>query len=215
MAKAWSKCKHKGKYALLRIIIFKYFWKLIVIFLMFLTVSILQLFEPLILKEIILYIESQEVSNEAKLTALMYTLLLLLNLFFYKILDENLRLYKLKVKTQVNQAVTAIIYSKLLKVSSSTNKLFDRGWLINMSQNDTMKIVEIFETLPKLMIFPFIVCFILLSLYFLIGFLIIYAIAMVMMLGILNYLIAKWQASIQKYRLKTLDRRIEKVTETI
>ena len=84
-----------------------------------------------------------------------------------------------------------------------------------MSQNDTMKIVEIFETLPKLMIFPFIVCFILLSLYFLIGFLIIYAIAMVMMLGILNYLIAKWQASIQKYRLKTLDRRIEKVTETI
>ena len=182
---------------------------------MFLTVSILQLFEPLILKEIILYIESEEVSNDAKLTALMYTLLLLLNLFFYKILDENLRLYKLKVKTQVNQAVTAMIYSKLLKVSSSTNKLFDRGWLINMSQNDTMKIVEIFETLPKLMIFPFIVCFILLSLYFLIGFLIIYAIAMVMMLGILNYLIAKWQASIQKYRLKTLDRRIEKVTETI
>ena len=127
MEKAWSQCKHKGKYTLLRIIIFKYFWKLIVIFLMFLTVSILQLSEPLILKEIILYIESEEVSNDAKLTALMYTLLLLLNLFFYKILDENLRLYKLKVKTQVNQAVTAMIYSKLLKVSSSTNKLFDRG----------------------------------------------------------------------------------------
>ena len=84
-----------------------------------------------------------------------------------------------------------------------------------MTQNDAGRIFFIFETLPNVSRLPFVLCFLIISLYFFIGYVFLAAIGIVIFFCVINYFLAKWSAAIQKRRLKTMDARIQKVTEVV
>ena len=116
---------------------------------------------------------------------------------------------------QSKQALISMMYSKVLRVSPSTNKKFNKGRLVNMILNDSNSTGFIFEQIPKLLVVPFNMMFILVSLYLLIDYVIIVAIVLVALFNLVNFLIAKWTAIIQRLWLKYIDKRISKINECV
>lgn len=65
--------------------------------------------------------------------------------------------------------MSSLIYSKILKVTPSTNKRFKKGELINITQNDVDKIKFLFENLPMVSKLPFYLLFLIIMMYIYIG----------------------------------------------
>ena len=64
-------------------------------------------------------------------------------------------------------AMIALIYSKQFKVTSSTNKKFSSGELVNFVQVDAMKLALLSQTLPYVLRLPvlLVICFTVLFIY--------------------------------------------------
>ena len=96
-----------------------------------------------------------------------------------------------------------------------SNKKLEKGRLVNMIQNDSVSTTFVFKEFPLLLVQPFHMIFIVISLYFLIDYLVFAAVGLVALSTFLNYLIARWSASVQKVWYKYIDRRLHKIGESI
>ena len=172
-------------------------------------------FQPFLLKRVLNYIESDTIEDQSKMEALLITSLMLVYMLLSNIINENIEFYITKYKVQSKQALISMMYSKVLRVSPSTNKKFNKGRLVNMILNDSNSTGFIFEQIPKLLVVPFNMMFILVSLYLLIDYVIIVAIVLVALFNLVNFLIAKWTAIIQRLWLKYIDKRISKINECV
>ena len=172
-------------------------------------------FQPFLLKRVLNYIESDTIEDQSKMEALLITSLMLIYMLLSNIINENIEFYITKYRVQSKQALISMMYSKVLRVSPSTNKNFNKGRLVNMILNDSNSTGFIFEQIPKLLVVPFNMMFILVSLYLLIDYVIIVAIVLVALFNLVNFLIAKWTAIIQRLWLKYIDKRISKINECV
>ena len=136
---------------------------------------------------------------------------MLVYILLSKIITENIEFYILKFQVQLKQALISMMYSKVLLVSPSTSKRFNKGRLVNMILSDSSSSGFIFDQIPKILTVPFKMIFVLVSLYLLMEHVIIVAIALLVLFNLINFFIAKWTAMIQKIWLKYLDKRINKL----
>jgi ABC-type multidrug transport system fused ATPase/permease subunit len=185
---------------------------------------------PFFLREIMAYIEEDSTSDDSiweenffqnmnshtsVWRALIFVGLMLFTLFFARILRENLAFMQLKIGVQANQALSGMIYSKILKVSSATNKFYKKGDIVSYIQVDAPKVIFLFDTLPEVSRIPFLLIFLIISLYMFIEMTFLAAIGVVVVFGVLNYYIAKWTALIQIDRMKKFDKRTNRISEVI
>lgn len=172
-------------------------------------------FQPLILREVIIYIEAKDTTSTDMYKALGYAFLMIFSIFMVRVYRERRVTTELKLSTQWCQAVSSLIYSKILKVTPSTNKRFKKGELINITQNDVDKIKFLFENLPMVSKLPFYLLFLIIMMYIYIGWVFTIAVVIVFVFWFVSYVLARWSASIKKLHLKATDQRIHKISEII
>ena len=215
MEENWSLVQNKKGHALFNTVIKTYKWKLSRLLFFNLIASVCDAVMPFFLREIMLYIEEEDESTDGLPRALIFVSLMIFTLLFARILRENLAFMQLKIGVQASQALTAMVYSKIMRVSSATNKVYKKGDIISFIQVDAPKVTFLFDTLPEVSRVPFLLVFLLISLYVFIGLTFLAAIGIILIFGVINYYIAKWTANIQVDRMKKLDKRTNRISEVI
>lgn len=210
----WGMTTNKTDNALLKTIIKCYKLSLIKLLLFNLIAALLDAVMPFLLREIMGYIEDEE-SSEGLTRALVFTVVMLFTMIVSRLLRENLAFYQLTVAVQANQALAGLIYNKILRVSSATNKSFNKGDIVSLIQIDANKIEFLFETLPNVSRIPFLLVFLIITLYMFVGMTFAVAIGLIIMFGITNYFLAKWSAAVQKKRMKKVDKRTNCISEVV
>ena len=213
LEKSWNRNRNRGKHAFLKTLILSNKLKIFIVFLMNLVLTLADAAKPLLLEQVISYVESDESSKHGLTKALIYTVVYLLFIFVYKILNQQKEFYKLIFKVQIMQATTAMLYGKVLRVSPATNKKISKGRMVNMIQNDAISTSFIYEQLTKAMRLPFGIISVLISLYLLINWVIVVVIGITLIITLINYILARWNASAQKLWLKYIDKRLQKISE--
>jgi len=211
----WSLVQNKKGHALFNTVIKTYKWKLSRLLFFNLIASVCDAVMPFFLREIMSYIEDEDESTDGLPRALIFVSLMIFTLLFARILRENLAFMQLKIGVQASQALTAMVYSKIMRVSSATNKVYKKGDIISFIQVDAPKVTFLFDTLPEVSRVPFLLVFLLISLYVFIGLTFLAAIGIILIFGVINYYIAKWTANIQVDRMKKLDKRTNRISEVI
>lgn len=213
--KEWNKRTDKGENAFVRTLVSWYKWKLLLIFFMNFILAVMDGVQPYLLKEIIIYLEEKDTTNKDLAVTLTIAVAMIVNIFVNRVFREYRLTYEIKLALQSKQAISAMIFSKILKVSPSTNKKFKKGELINMTTNDAGRMFFIFETLTNVSRLPFIMLFLMILLYIFIGWVFSVAIVVIIIFCLVNYFLARWSAAIQKVRLTTMDERIHKISEVV
>ena len=111
--------------------------------------------------------------------------------------------------------IVGIIYDKILKLSSATNKIFSQGEIINFIDVDVEKISKLVTILPLAVRFPFQVVFGLWFLFYYFGYSLFAGVGFGIFFIIWNYLIGKAREVLQKKVLREKDRRMRATTEAI
>lgn len=127
-------------------------------FLFNLMTTMLDLSIPFYLKEVMSYLQDDS-GDQDRSKALLFVGLILLTSIFFRISRENLTFYQQKLGAKASQALTGLIYNKILKISSATNKLHKKGDIITFIQVDSRKLLFLFETLPSVSKLPFQITF--------------------------------------------------------
>ena len=108
-----------------------------------------------------------------------------------------------------------MIFSKILKLSPVASKRYNKGDIVSLSQVDASKATFIFNTLPDVIILPFKILILLISLYLFIGIALLAAIGVIVIFVVANYIIAVMSKKVQRQRMKRTSNRIHKVTEIV
>lgn len=133
----------------------------------------------------------------------------------FRILRENLVFYQQKLGAKASQSVTGIIYEKILKISSATNKLHSKGDIITFIQVDSQKLLFLFETLPTVSKLPFQIVFCIVYLYLFVGWTFLIALGIISVFVVGNYFLAIAISKYQKVRMKAVGKRTNAVSEVI
>jgi ABC-type bacteriocin/lantibiotic exporter with double-glycine peptidase domain len=144
---------------------------------------------PFYLKEIMTYLQDGSgVHGRAK--ALVFVGLILVTSIVFRISRENVIFYQQKLGAKASQALTGLIYSKVLKISNATNKLYKKGDIITFIQVDSRKLLFLFETLPSVSKLPFQIVFCVIYLYLFVGWTFMIALGIITIFVIGNYFLA-------------------------
>ena len=134
---AWNHYKNsESKNSLLKAVLraYKREYAITTSFAMF--VCCLQIVSPFVLKELIDYINDR---RESTFEGIMLVVLLLLSQALVYIISEHLTFYSRMTGVQTTNAMVAIIYDKMFKISKATNKKYAQGQLVNFIQVDAVK----------------------------------------------------------------------------
>ncbi|CAI2361540.1 unnamed protein product [Moneuplotes crassus] len=112
-------------------------------------------------------------------------------------------------------ALTTLIYNKTLKVTPSTNKDFAQGEIINFIQVDAPRACGLCLSLPPIARLPFVLIFCLVFLFYTFGLYLLPAIGVALVLAVLNFFFAIWNANLEKQHLKRKDKRMNMTTEVV
>ena len=167
------------------------------------------------LREIIRYIENQNVTKSDEYWAIFFVILMVLSLFLSRVLNENTNYYQLKVGTQAKQGIGSMIYSKVMKLSPMATKSYNKGDMVSLSIVDADKVTFVFDTFPDVIIIPCKIIFLIISLYIFIGIALLAAIGVIVIFIIANYIIAVLSKRVQRQRMLRTSNRIHKVTEIV
>jgi ABC-type bacteriocin/lantibiotic exporter with double-glycine peptidase domain len=154
---------------LFKTVIKRFKWKLCRLFFLNLLSAGGDAVVPLFLKEIMYYIENGE-SNEELWRAVIFVIFMVVIIFLSRFIKEQLSFMQTKLGSQGSQALTGLIYSKVMKISNATNKKYKKGNIISFIQVDAPKIAFLFDTLPDVSRIPFLLIFLLITLYLMTGF---------------------------------------------
>lgn len=116
---------------------------------------------------------------------------------------------------KANHGVVSLIYEKILRISSATNKHFSQGEIINFIDVDVERITNLAFVFPLVARFPFQLLFSIGFLFFYFGISIFVAIGVGCVLGFLNFCSAKTRAALQRKILREKDERMRYTTEVV
>jgi len=111
--------------------------------------------------------------------------------------------------------VVAIIYNKVLKCSSSTNKSFSQGEIINFIQVDASKILYLAWIFPTVARLPIQLVFAIIYLFYFFGYSLFGAFGVSFLLVVANFMLSIVGQKIQKVVLTRKDERMRFTTEVI
>ena len=112
--------------------------------------------------------------------ALMYVVIMGLFELGARALSMTVDRIQLKVASRVYVGIQKMIYSKIFRISSATNKKYKKGDLNNLINSDSSKIAKILWELPHITSLPFLLTCSCISLYNIIGYVAFYAVAIVL-----------------------------------
>lgn len=117
--------------------------------------------------------------------------------------------------TKANHGVVCLIYEKVLRLSSATNKHFSQGEIMNFIDVDVEKISNLAYVLPFVASLPVQLIFSLTLLFYYFGISLFAGITMGIIFGTINYNLAKVRAGVQEMILKEKDQRMRHTTEAV
>ena len=115
----WENEIEKGPYSLIIWLIKLFKFKFLCAITFNLLSVTLEASIPFLLKEVIKYIEDTQQSINFN-HALFYIILTLLIMLISRILRENMYFYRTRLCSQANHVLISMVYSKILKISSSS-----------------------------------------------------------------------------------------------
>ena len=198
----WINNRGPNKRGLFRIITSCFRWSLASIFLLSQIVTLIEVSIPFLLREIIRYIEAEDATKSEEYWTIFFVVLMVLSLFFSRVLNENTNYYQLKVGYQAKQGIRSMIYSKVMKLSPIATRLYNKGDLISLSQVDADKVTFVFDTFLDVVIIPFKILFLIISLYMFIGIALLAAIGVILIFSLANYIIAVMSKRVQRQRMR-------------
>ena len=171
--------------------------------------------QPLIVTLILKYIQDPKGEDGGIIYGLGLVLLYISIDVSAFLLIERYVFIQLVLGEKAKYAIIAIIYDKVLALSSATNKEFTQGEVINFISVDVEKIPNLTDLLPLVSRFPMqlLVSIILLSFYF--GLSLLGSIGVGFGLSFVGFLIAKAKAKVQVKILKEKDKRMRITTEIV
>ena len=126
---AWNNYKDQpGKNGLLKAVLRAYAFEYLISTFFAMLVCFLQIASPFLLKNLIDYIKQRRESTQEGI--ILVSLLALSQGLVYIVQDHN-TFYSRMTGVKSTNAMIAVIYDKIFKISSATNKKFSQGQLIN------------------------------------------------------------------------------------
>ncbi|CAI2362993.1 unnamed protein product [Moneuplotes crassus] len=131
------------------------------------------------------------------------------------ILEEQACFYQMILGVKSRSAILSMIYSKTLKISHTANKGFNQGEIVNFIDLDSDKIITLMWIFPQVAKLPMALFFAWGLLIYFFGVSMVGSIFIGAFMFLVNYLLAFWNASIQKRILTKKDARMQYTTESI
>ena len=116
---------------------------------------------------------------------------------------------------QTTNAMVAMIYDKMFKISSATNKKYTQGQLVNFVQVDALKMQFLSSQAPIVMRIPLLLVFCFSILFYYLGWSMISGVVVFTLAFITNTILGKVGARLQKKSMKFKDARIKALTESL
>jgi ABC-type transport system involved in cytochrome bd biosynthesis fused ATPase/permease subunit len=145
--------------------------------------------------------------------AMIFVALIFITQVLSKIIFENARFYQLKLGATASHSLGALIYSKVMKLSSATNKQYKKGDIVNFIQVDAKKLIFLSENLPSIASLPLVLSLSLSLLFVYFEYSFFSGFSYVFIIVLLNYFIAKFMMRFQMLLMKKLDNRMNLMTE--
>ena len=98
--------------------------------------------------------------------------------------------------------MVALIYDKMFRISSATNKKYSQGQLVNFVQVDALKMQFLSSQAPIIMRIPLLLIFCFVILFYYLGYAMLSGIVVFALAFIFNTLIGKYGAKLQKKSMK-------------
>jgi ABC-type bacteriocin/lantibiotic exporter with double-glycine peptidase domain len=134
LAVYWKKYKHQKKgYPLIKSIFMAYKGDFFYAFLLSFISSLPEIAIPFVIQRFLTFIEEE---NESVWIGISFAALYVVMSFLSRVIMEQGTFYQMQLGSKCSAGLVALIYDKSLKISSSTNKKFTQGELVNFIQVD-------------------------------------------------------------------------------
>ena len=130
-------------------------------------------------------------------------------------IQESVWFWQQVIGAKSTNALIGLVYKKQLRVSLATNKLFRSGEIINFVQTDAQKLQFLSSQIPLVSTFPFLLTFCLVVLFYELGISFVAGISIFIIAFVVNILISKYKAKLQKSYMKKQDTRISMTSECL
>jgi ATP-binding cassette, subfamily C (CFTR/MRP), member 1 len=165
-----------------------------------------------VLNDVMEFIDGKgEDYSKAVISVLIMTLFDLTSRTF-QIMSETLRSI---VQTKISSSIKGLVYAKLFKISSATNKKYDKGILNNMMNLHPDRICNFIGTIPYFLNSPINLVISSYTLYFFIGNVTFYVLFFVSVILVLEFIIYKFTQKLRKNIYKNEDSRSNILSEII
>ena len=154
---------------------------------------------PFILKALIDFIKDQ---RESDFEGVMLVVLLAVTQGLGYVISEHLTFYSRMTGVQTTNAMVALIYDKMFRISSATNKKYSQGQLVNFVQVDALKMQFLSSQAPIIMRMPLLLVFCFAILFYSLGYAMFSGVVVFALAFIFNTLIGKYGAKLQKKSMK-------------
>ena len=212
LMKSWSYYKESKRHPLLKSVFYSYRIELALSLICCWSWLVLETYNIFMLKEVMDYIDG---ANDDMNRALMYVLIMVLYELTARTLHMAVDRIALKLASRVSVAIQKVVYSKIFRISSATNKKYKKGDLNNLVNSDPARIGRFCWELPHITSLPFLLFCSCVSLFNVIGYVAIYAVCIVIFTCFCTYYICKFTENLWKQIRKNSDKRSNVLTEII
>ena len=171
--------------------------------------------QPILISLILDFIDTDSDSDGGIAYGLLLIIIYILIDLVSNIISEQLNMIQKLLQIKIKNGIICLIYEKILKLSSATNKIFSQGEIINFIDVDANKIKYLLEEFSLVIRFPILVVFGFWLLMYYFGYSIIAAILIGTISFLSLFIIEKVYASVEDKVLIERDKRMRWTTEIV
>ena len=171
--------------------------------------------QPILISLILDFIDTDSDSDGGTAYGLLLIIIYILIDLVSNIISEQLNMIQKLLQIKIKNGIICLIYEKILKLSSATNKIFSQGEIINFIDVDANKIKYLLEEFSLVIRFPILVVFGFWLLMYYFGYSIIAAILIGTISFLSLFIIEKVYASVEDKVLIERDKRMRLTTEIV
>eukprot|EP00347_Sterkiella_histriomuscorum_P019725 403340529 len=212
LKKSWKKYKHSQGNALFKAVIHAYRYEYLIAVFFNLLITAAEISTPFLVKRIIEFIQSTD--DDVGYGFGLVSILVVTQGLQY-IINDHIDYYQRLIGVRSTNALISMIYKKILKVSSATNKKFSNGEIVNFIQVDAQKLNIISENLATVLKLPIILVTCIILLFYFIGVAFFAGVAVLIVAFVMNLLVSRYAAKIQTSYMKYQDQRVNLTTECL
>ena len=215
LLKNWEYYRGKSKNAILKAMIRTYRFHFFLAFVINFFQVILEISVPFVLREIVEFMQSAKNNSRPLWEGIVLIGGYFVIDFASKSLSQQGNYTQGLLGSRAYTSIVALWYNKVLRCSSATNKGFTQGEIINFIQVDAAKIQYLAWAFPTVSRLPILLCFAVAFLVYYMGYSLLGALGIAIILVVANFFLAILRQKVQKAVLKRKDTRMRFTTELI